>query len=209
MKLLNTILFLSGLTLLMAACDDDNDPEVTTPLEVKTISDIPANPQPPGPPSAAPPDFTFLSLEDGSIIPDADSATTRWDIGLNGTTIIVNGGISGPGSTEARILTGLFDEITTAPETGYAVDSESGFAIPTGSGNGWYNYNLNGNNIVSPIPGKVIVVKTSAGNYSKFEILNYYQGNPDITSEEFISNPSPGRYYTIKYVYQPDGSRNF
>lgn len=209
MKLLKNILLLGSFVLLMAACDDDDTPEITTPLEVKTVGDIPADPQPPGPPTTSPPDFTLFSFEAGSIIPDSDSATTRWDIGLSATTIIVNGGINGPGSTEAQVLTGLFNEITTAPETGYATDSEAGNAIPSGSGNGWYNYNLNGNNLVSPIPGRVIVVKTSSGNYLKFEILNYYQRSPDIITEEFINNPSPGRYYTIKYIYQPDGSMDF
>ena len=207
MKLLKSILLLTGLLLFTVACDEDDDPDVSQPAEVKTFADIPANPQPPGPPG--PPDFTFIRFSDESIIADTDSATTQWDIGLNSTTIIVNGGISGPGSTEAQVLVGLFDEVTEAPETGYVTDTETSNAIPTGNGNGWYNYNLNGNNIVSPIPGRVIVLKTNEGNYVKFEILNYYQGNPDITTEDFINNRPPSRYYTIKYAYQSDGSRNF
>lgn len=207
MKLLKSILFLTGLLLFTVACDEDDDPDVLQPAEVKTFEDIPANPQPPGPPG--PPDFTFIRFENESILADTDSASTRWDIGLNSTTIIVNGGVSGPGSTEAQVMIGLFDEITEAPETGYATDTEDGNAIPTGNGNGWYNYNLNGNNIVSPIPGRVIVLKTNEGNYVKFEILSYYQGNPDITTEEFINNRAPSRYYTIKYAYQANGTRNF
>lgn len=210
MKPLKQILLIS-LLLLTAACDDDDEPEAVAPLEAQIANDIPANPQPPGPPTGALPDYTLFSFETGAIVADSDSTTTNWDIGLSGLSIIVNGGVSGPGSTEAQILTGLFDEITTAPENGYASDTAEGTAIPTGSGNGWYNYNLNGNNVVTPIPGRVIVIRTNDGNYAKFEILNYYKGNPDVTTAEFIdfNTRPPGRYYTFKYVYQPNGSRDF
>ena len=212
MKVLKNILLISML-LFIAACDDDDEadaaPDDPTPLEAQTVNDIAADPMPPGPPTGTPPDYTLFSFESGAIVPDADSAGTSWDIGLAGLRIILNGGVNGPGSTEAQILTGLFDEITAAPETGYVTDTEDSNAIPTGSGNGWYHYNLNGNNVVSPIPGRVMVLQTNDGNYVKFEILNYYRGNPDITTDEFLNDRPDGRYYSIRYVYQPDGSRNF
>ncbi len=206
MKLLKNIMGITVLALLAMACDEDDAPDVKIPAEVKIVNDIPANPQPPGPL-----DFTFFSFETGSIINDTDSASSKWDIGLSGTTIIVNSGVSGPGSAQAQVISGLFDEITTAPEDNYLSDSENGFAIPTGSGNGWYTYNLNGNNIINPIPGKVIMLKTSNDNYVKFEIVNYYKGNPDTTTPAFIDlNTRPeGRYYTLKFALQIDGSRVF
>ena len=211
MELLKNI-FLISMLLFVTACDDDDEADATpddpAPLEAQIVNDIAADPQPPGPPTGEAPDYTLFSFETGAVVSDADSASTSWDIGLAGLRIILNGGVNGPGSTEAQVLTGLFDEISEAPEAGFVTDTETSNAIPMGSGNGWYNYNLNGNNVVSPIPGRVIVVKTNDDNYVKFEILNYYQGSPDITSEEFLNNQPPGRYYSIRFVYQPDGSRN-
>ncbi|MBF4985371.1 HmuY family protein, partial [Nonlabens mediterrranea] len=73
-------------------------------------------------------------------------------------------------------------------------DSSTSFAIPTGSDNGWYNYNFM-TNIVSPIPGQIIVIRTRDGRYAKIEILSYYE-NQDTTAE--------GRYFTFNYVYNPN-----
>ena len=73
----------------------------------------------------------------------------------------------------------------------------------TGSNNGWYNYN-SATNVVSPIAGKVLVIKTHDGKYAKMEILNYYQDAP--------ANPTgvePSRYYKFNFVYQPNGTKNF
>ncbi len=209
MNLIKNIWTILLLVVVVSACDEDDSPEIKIPAEVKTINDLAANPQPPGPPG--PIDFTFFSFEDESVVNDSDSATSKWDIGLSGTTIIVNSGASGPGSAQAQIISGLFDEITTAPENNYVSDSENGYAIPTGSGNGWYTYNLNGNNIINPIPGKVIMMKTNNDKYVKFEIISYYKGNPDTTTPEFINFATrpEGRYYTIKYALQTDGSRDF
>ena len=80
-------------------------------------------------------------------------------------------------------------------------DSDSasnGLAIPTGSGNGWYNYNPT-THVISPIAGKVIIVKTNDGKYAKVEILSYYKDAPENPTQE-----SEYRYYTFNYVYQPN-----
>ena len=55
-------------------------------------------------------------------------------------------------------------------------------------------------NIVSPIPGKVLVFRTRNGNYAKVQIISYYKdapSNPDASSDE-------SRYYTFNYVYNPN-----
>lgn len=202
--------------LLFTACEDSkDDPTPSGPLEVQTATDIPADPNvvrnPDG--STPPPNFTFFSLEEGKIIDKADSASTQWDVAFAGTTIIVNGGSSGPGQGQAQIVTGVFDELTEAPEMGYQADQGAELAIPTGSGNGWYNYTGESNPSMSilPIPGRIIVLKTAQGNYAKMEILSYYQGNPDTSTEAFANfqtRPSD-RHYTFRYAVQPDGSRNF
>ena len=219
MKYLNTLTYLTLIAtlVLFTSCEEDAEgpDNVQADLEVQMAEDIPADPDvtrgPDG--STPPPSFTFFSLTDGEIVDKADSASTLWDIALAGTTILVNGGTSGPGQGAAQIVSGTFDELAEAPESGYQTDSETGFAIPAGSGNGWYNYTGGGNppNAVIPIPGSVIVLKTAEGNYAKMEILSYYEGNPDTSTEEFINfNTRPeGRHYTFQYVVQPNGSRDF
>jgi hypothetical protein len=125
----------------------------------------------------------------------------------------VNGGTSGPGQGQAQIVNGIFDELDEAPESGYQTDQSPELAIPAGSGNGWYNYTGNGNppQAILPIPGRIIVLQTAQGNYAKMEILSYYEGNPDTSTEEFINFQTrpTGRHYTFRYAVQPDGSRNF
>ena len=203
--------------LTFSACSDDesNDPDPSLSLEVQEATDIPADTDvTPGDPSLAPPpNYTFYSLEQGAIIDKADSNSTQWDIALAGTTILVNGGTSGPGQGEAQIVEGVFEEIEEAPETGYQTDSETGLAISSGSGSGWYTYTAESNppNAILPIPGRVILLRTAEGNYAKIEIISYYQGNPDTSTDEFANYQTrpPSRYYTFRYVLQPDGSRNF
>jgi hypothetical protein len=146
--------------------------------------------------------YTFFSLKTGQIVPQSDSATTKWDIAFRSTTIIINGGTSGPGQGAAQIVTGLFSDVTTAPEGGYIPDNApSIYAIPLGSNNGWYSYNA-ATNVISPIPGRVIVVKTAEGKYAKVEILSYYLNAPATPA-----GTDKARLYTFRYVYQPDGSK--
>ena len=83
--------------------------------------------------------YQYFSFATGDTVPFSDSTTTNWDIAFKGTTVIINGGTSGPGVGGAVILDTLFSEVTSAPTSGYAQDGLTK-AIPTGSNNGWYNY---------------------------------------------------------------------
>jgi hypothetical protein len=74
------------------------------------------------------------------------------------------------------------------------------YALAKESGNGWYAYNTQTNQI-NPIAGKVIVVKTNDWYYAKIEIIIYYKDND-------ASNPANGRYYTYNYVYNPNAGEN-
>ena len=89
-----------------------------------------------------------------------------------------------------------------APENGWIQDSADVHAVPSGSGNGWYNYNF-ATQVLSPIPGRVIMVRTADGRYAKVSMISYYQGAPDTPSADNTS-----RFVTFDYVFQPDGSRN-
>lgn len=152
--------------------------------------------------------FTFFSLRDSSVVSNADSATTKWDLGFRATAIIINGGVSGPGRAAAIVMTGTdFTALSTAPASGYVTDSTTRRAI-----GGWFTYTGNSptppKHTVIPNPGTVIVLRTADGKYAKLEILSYYRGAPNpIPYDATTGIPTvPPRYYTFRYFYQPDGS---
>lgn len=133
---------------------------------------------------------------------------TEWDVAFRGTSIIVNGGIS-LGTTDEPERTGdagvyIFDGTMAemvAVETSLIIqDSSNGYAIQSGSGNGWYTYAGPPTYLINPTPGKILVFRTRDGKYAKMEILSYYLGAPE--NPDAFSDPS--RYFTFNYVYQPN-----
>ena len=226
-----SLLALAGV-LTLSACDS-TEPDEVVDLEVETAADVEADPTTGRDPDTGAPIandlFTLYDLDAGEVVLSSsetdesvrqrDSASTAWDLGFRGTTIIVNGGTSGPGEGAAQILTEAFADVTEAPASGYvadgantacpAVETPGGsfpgapYAICTGSDNGWYNYTP-ATNLIAPIPGRTIVLTTGDGDYAKVRILSYYRGNPTPPDAS-----APSRYYTFEYVVQPDGSRDF
>lgn len=194
--------------LTLSCKDDDPQPQAVV---AATTTDLAADPGTGIDPNSGQPTgitnkFTLFSFKTGEIVPNADSATTKWDVGFRRTTIIVNGGTSGPGAAGAIIQSKLFDEVTEAPADGYAVDNKAAnpaYAIPTGSGKGWYTYNGQ-TNVITPTAGKVLVFKTADGHYAKVEILSFYKGNKATPTSADISG-----YYSFRYVYQPNESTKF
>ena len=147
--------------------------------------------------------FTKFSFESGEVT----TSETAWDIAFRGTTIAINGGeVTGTadepertGTAGVAVETGTFSEITSAEGLTFTQDTDGAFAIATGSGNGWYNYN-GATFTVTPIPGRVFVFRTHDGNYTKVEILSYYRdapAEPDAFTDE-------SRVYTFNYVYNPN-----
>ena len=112
--------------------------------------------------------FTFYSLRDDRVVPAADSASTEWDLAFRSTTILVNGGASGPGEGGAIVLADTtFEAVTEAPAPdAYAVDrGPDETALPGGAGNGWYDYDFV-SGIVSPRPA-VVAVRTADGRRAR------------------------------------------
>jgi len=200
-------LLLAAGTLALASCkkDDDAAPltSVTpvTPAQSKTVVSLSAagTTSATGQPIPAR-HYTFYSLADGKEIAYTDSNSTKWDVGFRGTTILINGGTSGPGQGGGQLYSGLFADLKTAPTTGYAVDAAAGFALPTGSGKGWYTYDAT-THLVSPIAGKVVALRTATGKYAKLEVQSYYKDAPATPSAT-----TPSGYYTFRYIYQPSGT---
>ena len=64
--------------------------------------------------------------------------------------------------------------------------------------------------LVSPIAGRVLVIRTANGKYAKIEILNYYKGGVTLASTASVNDKLfKQRYYTFRYTYQSNGSKVF
>lgn len=194
-----TILFLA--TAFISCSDDDNGPTLIA-VESETASNIPA-PQTGGQGQPVGGPFTKFSFETGAVT----TSDTEWDIAFRGTTIAVNGGAvtgtddepSRNGNAGASIASGTFASVIDAAGVTFAEDADGAFAIPTGSDNGWYNYNPQ-MNVVTAIPGKVLVIRTHDDKYAKVEVLSYYKDAP-VEPDGFIDE---SRFYTFNYVYNPN-----
>lgn len=154
--------------------------------------------------------YAFFNLRTNIWVSNADSATSNWDLAFSGTTIRINGGTSGAANGGAFIWLGSFDNLTTiSPDSVFRTDNFPAYAIIKGSGKGWYNYD-GATNLLTPIPGRVLVIRTANGNYAKVEILNYYRGGvtPSASASDEIKT-NEQRYYTFRYTYQPNGSTTF
>ena len=205
MKTMKTIKFLI-IALAMTsfiACDSDNDSDDTIPVVSITVEDLHA-PQQGGQGQPISGAFTKFDFDLGM---ETDSETD-WDIAFRATDIIVNGGMSmgttdepdRTGDAGAYIITGTMADVTEVDVNLFTQDSDSGYAIVSGSGNGWYTYSGPPTFLITPTAGKILVFKTADGKYAKVEILSYYQGAPE--NPDAFTDPS--RYYTFNYVYQPN-----
>ncbi|WP_026775738.1 HmuY family protein [Polaribacter sp. Hel_I_88] len=202
MRTFKTLTLVAIAILGFTSCSNDED---TTPLlavESEQVANLHA-PQTGGQGQPIGGEFTKFDFSTGI----TTTSDTEWDIAFRGTTIIVNGGTSQGtndepvrnGEAAAYIATNTFEGLTTVDVNLLVQDSETSLAIPTGSDNGWYNYNP-ATFTITPLAGKILVFRTRDNRYAKVEILSYYQDAP--------SNPDPftdeGRYYTFNYVYQPN-----
>ncbi|WP_276481498.1 HmuY family protein [Paraflavitalea pollutisoli] len=145
-----------------------------TAQEVKRLANIDGSEKP-----------AYINLVEGKAV----SQYGDWNIAFHKTTILINSGTSGSKKDSAQLVTASFDQLNTAPVSGYKADGDQK-AIPQGSGNGWYLYDMQDHSI-NPIPDRVIIVKTSTGQFIKVQIINYYRNQ--LTSE-------PTGFYTIRYA---------
>jgi len=192
------------------ACDDDNNIIPPVGLQAVTVQNLIADTIIGITPGVPPAGGVPYRLETDSIIPSADSASNRWDLGFRGTTIITNSGSSGPGQGGAFVWTGLFADLKSVPaDSTIRVDAAPNYAIPVGSGRAWYTYSQ-AEQLVRPIPGKILVIRTASGKFAKVEILNYYKGGvtPAVTEPDSVKYKLQ-RHYTFRYILQPNGSRDF
>ena len=195
-------LFILSLVLITFHNCDDDDPILLDTVSI-TVEDLHA-PQEGGQGQPISGLFAKFDFESG-LQTESDS---EWDVAFRGTSIIVNGGTSlgsadepeRTGDAGVYIFDGTMTEMTAVETSLIIQDSADGYAIISGSGNGWYTYAGAPTYLISPTPGKILVFRTRDGKYAKMEILSYYLGAPE--NPDAFSDPS--RYYTLNYVYQPN-----
>ena len=233
-------LFAAIFALTLTACDSSETE--TLDIIADQAADVPADPAQRDPTTGVTQgtnNFTLFSLrveDDTTTAVDerivvsyddterADSASTRWDIGFNGTDIILNGGSSGPGAALGVVVPEAFVDLEDALANDYTYrrDGESpcpdiqtpvgpvpgaSRAVCGGSGNGWYTYvpfpGGRGGYIV-PTAGRTLLVRLADGQgYAKVAFTSYYQGSPDPAA---ITDQSQDRFYSFKFVTNPTGS---
>ena len=180
-----------AITVLVISCNKDETVAPSQP--VTKTKDITVNFN-----SGTP--FTLFSFKDTAVVANTDSTSSKWDFALRLTTFLVNSNSGGPGSAGVIVQDGVYNNITTAPASGYAYDtSASQRAIKDGS---WYDYNPVTHSFV-PKAGKVFIFRTGDGlHYAKMELLSAdYAPFVGPTPQQII--------YKIRFTYQPDGSKNF
>ena len=203
-----------GLSIALVACSKDEE-TIVVPVSAITVNNLAADTVTglgvDGRPKSAG-TTTYYSLVDNKEIPSADAASTKWDIAFSSTKILVNSGTSGPGIGGAFVYVGLFDALKTIPaDSNFATDNANAasFAIPLGSGKAWYTYD-GMTTLVSPIAGRVLVIRTATGKFAKVEIISYYKGGVTLPASASVNDKLfKQRYYTFRYAYQPNGSKTF
>lgn len=213
-QILEPFLLLFTLSSILISCTKD-ETTIELPVTAITVSNLPAdtvlgiNPTTGMPTSAG--KYTFFSLERNEIVPNSDSASTKWDLAFASTKILTNGGTSGTGLGGAFIYTGLFDDVKTiSNDSVFKTDNApASYAITYGSGKGWYVYDQL-TSLITPLAGRVLVIRTASGKYAKLEVINYYKGGVTLPITASDSDKlSKQRYYTFRYTYQPNGSKSF
>ena len=201
------------LMLIFSSCSKDDDAITLLDVVSNQVTNLHAPQQGgsgSGPPTPISGEFTKFDFSSGSVT----ISETDWDIGFRGTSIIVNGGVSlgtvdepsRTGNAAAYVASGTLASVVQVDTNLFVQDSSNGYAIASGSGNGWYTYSGPPTYLITPTPGKVLVFKTADGKYAKVEILSYYKDSPPTPDYRF----SEGRYFTFNYVYQPnEGVTNF
>lgn len=201
MKTITTLsLALSTAVILLASSCSKNNDDVTpavSKLTTKTVADLDGSTG-----------NVYYSLSTGAQVTGADTATNKWDLKFKSTSIFVNSGTSGTGTTQAQVVSSTFETLLAAPADGYKVDATGANAIT-----GWYTYTADTapTHAILTVPGKIFVIKTSAGNYAKVEMISYYKGNPNTTTADFadLTKRPASRFYTFRFAYQGDGTTSF
>ena len=132
-----------------------------------------------------------------------------WDLGFSRTKIISNGGKTNPSGKTGVINLGPinFDDVKTAPKTGYVQDHRSLGNLINKELAGWYNYRTRTHNIESK--RNVYALKLNNGIFMKMRILNYYCSQKDQECRSIMCTREQAACLTIEYILAEPGSKIF
>lgn len=130
-------------------------------------------------------DWQFFDFARGTTVPPPDTA--GWDLALRRFHVIAAGGVADLGRRP-------FETVALAPEGGYA-PTLLGRDTVNAAIDRWYRYSYF-THLLEP-NGHVYAVRTREGRFAKLEFLSYYCPG--------LSAGCP----TFRYLYRPDGSRDF
>ncbi|MEE9165493.1 MAG: HmuY family protein [Nitrospinota bacterium] len=149
--------------------------------------------------------WAFFDFSRGSIVSDVSSFKDPkgWDLAFRRAKMASNGGGTNKnGIVEvASLKTTDFDSVTSVPGDAKFIQdtrTSAGADPKNASLDKWYSYNFMDHNLKSY--RNVLIIKTAEGNYAKMQIINYYCKK----GEEKLAG-----CYSIKYVYQGNGGKNF
>ena len=199
------VLSIFTLAIVFTACKKESPAPIDTVITA-TITELDAQaatfiPNPPPAPPTITGDYTKFSFAEGNVV-EGDN----WDVAFRSTSIIFNGGVASNSSQPNRtgnaavyIIDGTMEDISLVDESLLLQDGATSTAIIDDMGiqqMGWCVYDFT-TNMISPIAGKILVVRTHDNKYAKIEILNFY--------DSAFSNVYGG-FYTFNYVYQSEES---
>ena len=190
----------TALVFLMSSCKKDETPDDKVSLNEKTVEFLVNG-------SGSSGNYTLFSFAEGKEIPSTDSNSTKWDFGIRLATIIINNGVSGPGSAFVRIVDKPFQEVTSAKLENFEYDQDTSVANRAVKIEQWASYNPTARQF-SPITGKTFVFVTATGRYAKLEML---KAEPTDDNGNPVTPPTrPTKIkYTFRYAYQQNGTTNF
>jgi hypothetical protein len=141
-------------------------------------------------------DWRKLDLDTGEQSDDEK----KWDLSFSRSRILINGGMSGPGSVSVATLTQAFDKVQDVPsedefhgeETDSTGDKGDADALPDNpfysAGDDWFVYNIMTHELT---PREVTyVVKSTEDRYYKLRFIGYYDrdnGTPGVVTLRWIA----------------------
>lgn len=142
-------------------------------------------------------DWVYFDFSKGAVLNKVDRSSVDWDIGFRRGKIMSNSGESNTaGKGGIFVIKDVeFESVAETPESEYVIDiRKNAIETENPAADKWYIYNYMTHQLK---PRKnVYIIRTADGKYAKMQIINYYC--------EGVAG-----CYTIKYVYQGNGSRSF
>lgn len=207
------IMVMLTLTLSFAACTKDEIKPEFEDGKSTLVKDIPGDVgNTVG--GAKPFEIFYFSFKTNGKVDKSKLLSNDWDIAFakeynsyispNNGTNAQSFGFGGPGRGAMLIVNQAYDAVKVAPsDEEFAVKRIDASGWDSGSGNGWYFYELH-THIAVPIKNRTYILRTADGKYAKLQLISMYKGAPVTVSD--LNWPAP--YFTFRYYVQEDGSRN-